>query len=254
MLYPSKLITLILLAFMASGCAVNMPLSEGIIYHEENNEEGGSLFGIPTYEAGVGMTMLVLPINLMDEAREELQSEGEDREIIFRQLAQIAFPNPGAAFKLSERSALGVSVFPFPLAVDGTFHISGDLWATGSLQYFYAGRPNAEIILQRPFYRTYKGGFSAGAFFRADHIMYYTDNGFSAFAGIIPNTLTTNWFGLRLSGQFAGESDILNRFFFNAGYNQNLKEPMFAIGFSLGNYTRKRHRVPPLLSSPPYQF
>lgn len=225
----------IILMVISTACAINMPLSEGIIYHDQDEEPYlvRHTRGLPAGELGGDITMLMLPSAALSSAREQIRSDGETNDIIFSQLYFAGLPNPGASYPVARKAAIGIRPFPFIMpTIDGTVHLAADVWASGTFQYIFIGKPEFELILQRPFYRIHNGGLSIGGFYRDERLTYFTEDEPFSISNLIPSTIRTQWFGVRLSGQMERDQYNRSRFFFNAGYNPDYGSTMFAVGVS----------------------
>jgi hypothetical protein len=232
----------ILFLFTLQGCAVYMPASESVIYHDHENEN--EPYGVETYlpvpVAGSSITYsaMILPEGIRDEIRRENNNTLQPGEKIeFKNPLLLGNLMPSIAFPLAGQSALGINFNPLYPGLDGTFHLFGGNWLTTTFQFPVYDGIDFEWILQRPVIRVDNGGLSAGLFYRKERIAYYIGDESTEAPGLfelVPNTFRSDWFGARLAGQFPDMSGSRRmKFHVHAGYNPDYQSALFMFGIGI---------------------
>lgn len=234
---PLFVILFLSLPFLFQGCAVYMPASEGIIYHDQDEEPFGVKTGFPFPVAGssISYSAMILPSNIRNEIRRRYRDglqPGE--EITFRSTFLITNFMPTISFPLAYKSALGVNVNPIYPGVDGTVHLFRDNWLTTTFQFPVYREIDFEWILQRPVFRVQNGGLSAGIFYRKERVPFYTESENPGIFDFVPRTFRTDWFGTRVSGNFPDMSGRQSmKFHIHAGYSPDYKATLFMFGIGV---------------------
>jgi hypothetical protein len=214
-----------------------MPASEGIIYHDQDEEPYGVKTGFPLPVAGssISYSAMILPSAIRDEIRRRNQDDlQQGEEITFRSTFLITNFMPGISFPLAYKSALGININPFYPGLDGTVHLFGDNWLTSTFQFPAYREIDFEWILQRPVFRVQNGGLSAGLFYRKERVPYYTESENFRFFDFIPRTFRTDWFGTRVSGHFPDISERQSmKFHVHAGYSPDYQAALFMFGIGV---------------------
>ena len=214
-----------------------MPASEGIIYHDQDEEPYGvkTSFPVPVAGSSISYSAMILPSNIRDEIRRRNRDDLQPgEEIIFRSTFLMTNFMPGISFPLGYKSALGLNVNPFYPGVDGTFHLFGDNWFTSTFQFPAFSEIDFEWVLQRPVFRVQNGGLSAGLFYRKERVPFYTEAEDPRFFDFLQRTFRTDWYGARVSGQFPDMSGKQSmKFHIHAGYNPEYRSALFMFGIGV---------------------
>lgn len=216
-----------------------MPMSEGIIYHDQEKEPYNvkDAFPIGHGEYGVTVSYVILPEALRNEVRNtyEGQLSGGD-ELVFKEQFLIAAPIPAFTIPLAKKAALGISMVPLYPGIDATAHLFDDIWLTGSVQSPLFTTLDTEIILQRPIYRMPYGGISVGLFHRYNHMNYFRKGEEVRLRDLVPSTFPLQWYGGRITAQIPDKlSNRRFRFHLNGGYSSKYNSALltFGIGVSI---------------------
>lgn len=225
------------LTLFLQGCAVYMPASEEIIYHDQDEEPYGvkTSFPIPVAGSSISYSAMILSSDIRDEIRRRHRDDLQPgEEISFRSTFLITNFMPGISFPLAYKSALGMNINPFYPGLDGTVHLFGDNWLTSTFQFPAYQGIDFEWILQRPILRVLNGGLSAGLFYRKERVPYHTEAENPRFLDFVPRTFRTDWYGTRLSGSFPDLSDNQSmKFHIHAGYSPDYKAALFMFGIGV---------------------
>ena len=232
--------TAILAMSLLAGCAMYMPVSDGIVFNDENIEPYGKksrLLGLKVGEGGGGLSYVALPGTFRDNLRKEFAGRVEN-DIGFKQTYLVSLPVPLISFPLTDRAAFGMSGFPIFPGFDATVRLVEEIHLTGNIQFpLIAVSTNSEVILQRPVWRTGRynnKGISLGAFFRSEKLSLKREFDNSSLRELVPENFRLDWFGGRILGQIPfDDNEKRVRLFFNAGYSSRFDAPVFAFGFSL---------------------
>jgi len=225
-----------------------MPVSEGIIYHDQDVEPYNVKYASPFEhgENGFAISYLILPGALREQVRREYEEELFDgREVVFKNHFLIAPPIPVVSIALARKLALGFSILPLYPGLDATVNLFEDFWITGSVQSPLFAKLNTEFILQRPLYRVPNGGFTAGLFYRYNHLSFFSEGEQISLSDLIPSTFPLKWYGGRISAQIPDK--LLNtrfRFHFNCGYSSRYDSALFTFGIGLSFRPQPQIRFP----------
>lgn len=243
-----KLLILLSIGLLLSSCASYMPVSEGIIYHDQDvepyNVKDASPFGHA--ENGLTISYMILPESLREEVRRKYENEVYgDAELVFKEQLLIAPPIPAFSIPLAYKAAMGISMMPLYPGVDATLHLFEDIWLTGSVQSPLLVKVNTEFILQRPVHRMPNGGVSVGLFYRYNHLNFFREGEQIRLRDLIPHTFPVEWYGGRISGQIPDE--FLNnrfRFHINGGYSSMYDSAVFTFGLGMSFRPQPQLRLP----------
>jgi len=249
-----SIVLVLIIIGICTGCGMYMPISEGIVFNDENIEPYGKksrLLGLKAGEGGAGLSYLALPGTLRDNLRSEFAGRAENG-IGFEQTYLISLPVPLISFPLTSRAAFGMSGFPVFPGFDATVRLIDEIHLTGNIQFpLISVSTNSEIILQRPVWRTGRynnKGISVGAFFRSEKLSLKREFENSALRELVPENFRMEWFGGRILGQLPfDDNEKRIRLFLNAGYSSRFNAPVFAFGFSIFQLPKPpRPRVVPI--------
>lgn len=239
---------LFLIPFLMCSCASYMPVSEGIIYHDQDVEPYNVKYASPFGHGENGLTFsyMILPEALREEVRREYEDDlYGGGNLVFKEQFLVAPPMPSFSIPLAYKAALGFSMIPLYPSVDATVHFFDDIWLTGSVQSPLFVKVNTEFILQRPLYRVPNGGVSVGLFYRYNHLSYFREGEQIRLSDLIPHTFPVEWYGGRVSGQIPDE--FLNnrfRFHINGGYSSMYGSALFTLGIGMSFRPQPQIRLP----------
>jgi hypothetical protein len=244
----SKYSFLFIFPFLLCSCASYMPVSEGIIYHDQDVEPYNVKYATPFGHGENGFTLsyMILPETLRNEVRRKYENElFGDESIEFKEPFLIAPPMPAFSIPLAYKAAVGFSMIPLFPGMDATVHLFEDIWLTGSVQSPLLVKINTEFILQRPVYRVPNGGVSVGLFYRYNHLSFFRVGEQIRIRDLIPSTFPLDWYGGRVTAQIP--DNLLNkrlRIHFNGGYSSMYDSVLFTFGIGLSIRPQSRIRLP----------
>lgn len=239
---------ILLISFALCSCASYMPVSEGIIYHDQEVEPYNVKYASPFGHGENGFTIsyMILPGTIRDEIRRQnADAFFTEGEIVFKNQFLIAPPIPAFSIPLANKAAMSFSMIPLYPGVDATVHLFEDIWLTGSVQSPLFVKINTEFILQRPVYRVPNGGISAGLFYRYGHLSFFSEGEQISLSDLAPSTFPLEWYGGRISAQIP--DNLLNtrfRFHFNGGYSSMYESVLFTIGIGMSFRPQPQIRLP----------
>lgn len=240
--------TLFFIPFLFCSCASYLPASEGIIYHNQEEEPYNVKYASPFGygESGFTFSYMILPGVLRDEVRQEYEDDlPGNADLIFKDQFLIAPPMPVFSIAIAYKAAMGFSMIPLYPSVDATVHLFEDIWLTGSVQSPFFVKVNTEFILQRPVYRVPNGGISLGVFYRYNHLSFFREGEQIRIIDLIPSTFPLEWYGGRVTAQIP--DDLLNnrfRIHFNGGYSSMYESVLFTFGFGMSFRPQPHIRLP----------
>lgn len=244
MLY--KCLILLSISFLLCSCASYIPVSEGIIYHDQDEEPYSVKHALPFAhgENGFGLSYMVLPKVLREQVRLAYEENmSGDNEVVFKNHFLIAPPVPAVSLPLARKVALGFSILPLYPGLDATVNLFEDFWLTGSVQSPLFVKVNTEFILQRPVHRVPKGGVSVGIFYRYNHLSFFREGEQIQLSDLIPRTLPLEWYGGRISAQIPdNQLNTRFRFHFNGGYSSMYDSALFTFGIGISFRPQPRIR------------
>jgi len=225
-----------------------MPVSEGIIYYDQDKEPYNvkEAFPFGHGEYGGAVSYMVLPKALRDEVRNKYEGEltgGEN--LVFKEPLLIAPPIPAFSIPIARKAALGLSIVPLYPGVDATVHLLNDVWLTGSVQSPLFSTINTEFILQRPIYRIPYGGVSVGVFHRYNHLNYFREGEDVRLRDLVPSTFPLSWYGGRITARLPDNvTGRRFRFHLNGGYSGEYDAALFTLGIGISIRPRPHPGVP----------
>jgi len=222
---------------MLSGCAIYAPVSEGIIYHDQ--EETPYLIRytrpFPHAEAGIALSYMLIPELIRNGVREDYRDEPiEGGGVRFENQFLISPPNVTFSVPVANRAAVGINLFTILPGVDGTVHLFGDTWLTVTAQAPLLSYVDTEVVLQKPLYKVQNGGISAGLFYRNERLIYYRRDQDIRLTDFSPNTFKLEWFGGRVFAQIPDLTDSTRlKVIMHGGYNRDYGSALFTIGIGI---------------------
>jgi hypothetical protein len=239
---------LFFIPFLLCSCASYLPISEGIIYHDQDVEPYNVKYASPFGHGENGFTLsyMILPGALRQEVRREYEDDLYDNaDLIFKEQFLIAPPMPSFSIPLAYKAAMSFSMIPLYPGVDATVHLFEDIWLTGSVQSPLFLKINTEFILQRPVYRVPNGGVSVGLFYRYNHLSFFREGEQIRISDLIPSTFPLEWYGGRVTAQLP--DNLLNnrfRIHLNGGYSSMYGSALFTLGIGMSFRPQPRVRLP----------
>lgn len=239
---------LFFIPFLLCSCASYMPVSEGMIYHDQDVEPYNVKYAAPFGHGENGFTLsyMMLPGTLREEVRREYEDDQYgDAGLVFKEQFLIAPPVPAFSIPLAYKAAVSFSMIPLYPGVDATVHLFEDIWLTGSVQSPLFVKINTEFILQRPVYRVPNGGVSVGLFYRYNHLNFFREGEQIRLSDLIPSTFPLEWYGGRVTAQIPDE--LLNnrfRFHFNGGYSSMYDSVLVTFGIGMSFRPHPQIRLP----------
>jgi len=174
--------------WLFSGCATQMPVSEGLVFTEKESPAKNASFGEQiSGEMAAGYSYIIPFEQLADAAANDFEDDSFDAlDKTF--LSTLLVPSFFIAYR--DRVALGSTVsLPGFWQVDGTVRFFGQYYFTLNRKILLK---NTEVILQRRLLYKNNGGISLGAFYRYDPLILKEENGDNT-----SSTFHISWFGLR---------------------------------------------------------
>jgi len=214
-----------------AGCATSMPVSEVLVFSEQQIDESASFSDKIESTLGTSVSYILPSNNLKNDSLDTIKNE-----------YLYATPMPSFSVSYSDKISLGSTVPLFAFwQVDGTVKLVDDYFVTISKKIYLR---NTEIILQKKIKEQESGGISLGIFFRNDAIQLTESEDI-----IFSQTFYVPWYGVRTVFQkpikFGYEYFL--RGFINAGYSSEYNSPIASFGFSIGiiSGANKKRRKPP---------
>lgn len=242
-----RTVTILAILLLLSGCATQMPASEGLVFSGEQRYEhcrfsdsclfSGEMIG--------GYSRILPPKNFRQEAVSSIGSR--DSLTVLDEQYLGSMPLPSFSVQYKKRMALGSTI---PLLgfwqMDATLRLFDEYYLTVARKIY---TENTEIVLQRPVMRQRDGGIVIWAFYRRDPFrLTKTSNNLEG------TQFRTSWMGVRAVLQtpesFNTGNNVFIRGTIHAGYSPEFSAPLFSFGASI-NLTpsknkRRRQPLPPV--------
>lgn len=237
-LFIVYLIAYLVVSFLNSGCAIQMPVTEGLVFTEDGYEQRELGIGpIRPGELSTGISRIVPAPVFEERARKAF---GDDSIRTLDNGFLYALQIPAFSFGIGKHFAVGMNV-PLPgfWKFDSTIRFLDQYYLTVNRKVFFR---NTEVILQRRLLYESGGGISAGIFYRYDPFQFRE--------GIqTEQVFSVSWYGVRAVFQTPDKvaTGLHLRGFVSGGYVPEFKTPMAVFGISviIRSSDRQRRLIPP---------
>lgn len=222
------------LLFLTTGCAINMPLSEGLVFSGHKSEDeplvqpGESLLA---YSYSVPGEQLVARIK---------SKHGIAAHYMLDPRFKNAFPGSGFSWVAGDRVSVGIPLDVLSGAgMDATVRTLANVHLTVKGSYSFLGYRQEEIIVQRPvYYFNDGGGISLGVYYRRQ-VLHFAAEQYSVLSlhEAVGQFLHVPSYGGRLMVQTSEsgsiEKDLPIRGFIIAGYSPEYDSMIISFGLAL---------------------
>ena len=235
-LKSSRFFGIIGLAIYVSGCALQMPVSEGMVFKDKDDPFiGENNFELPVRFVGgqlVSSNVIVPSSKFKDAAFARF---GSDSATVLNENFLRNFSSPGILMSFFDVNRFAIAYTPGAIVVGG--HVDATLRAVDEI-YITANHNfhsnHFELIVQRPVIKRNAGGISLGAFYRNEKLQF--ENEFDKSLGNREESFRVRWFGLRTLGQsprIHNEVPVHFKGHINAGYAPDFNAALFTLGISI---------------------
>ncbi|SHE82119.1 hypothetical protein SAMN05443144_103251 [Fodinibius roseus] len=224
---------ILLMAVFLSGCGIQMPVSEGLVFSNSDpyGQQHEEILPFIRYSGAVTAVSTMPVYSSLQDAAIEDHGSGESHHLNQKLMTSGGNPGFGASLGDGRRFAVAFTpgIFLVGMHADATVRTVENVFITVNQQLGL--QSGTELILQRPVWERKGGGISVGAFFRSQPMQFVEED--ERWSRGEPE-FHIQWYGLRLIGQSPDISG--NKFhlrgFINAGYAGEYQVPLVGLGMA----------------------